>query len=284
MGAGVAECLARAHLQVILVDLTKELLQRADSEIDRSVRFQSLVAGSGQKMPIEEIRPRIRFSCDLSELAGAGFLIENITERWPAKEALYQKLNQICPPHAILAANTSAIPITQIAGAITHPERVIGMHFMNPVALKPTVEVIRGRCTSDDTVACTRALLARMGKEGIVVRDSPGFVTNRVLMLMINEAIFLLDERVASVEDIDRIFRECFGHKMGPLETADLIGLDTILLSIEALWEAFRDSKYRPCPLLRQMVHSHLLGRKSGEGFYQYSDRARAPLEKAAAI
>ena len=155
---------------------------------------------------------------------------------------------------------------------------------MNPVPMKRTVELIRGRYTSDQTIKAACGLLARMGKEGIVVADSPGFVTNRVLMLTINEAIFLFNEGVATAADIDRIFRECFGHKMGPLETADLIGLDTVLLSIEALWDSFRDCKFRPCPLLRRMVHANLLGRKSGEGFYQYCRSPQTPAKRAAVI
>ena len=170
----------------------------------------------------------------------------------------------------MFAANTSAIPITRIASLTRRPARVIGMHFMNPVPLKPVVEVIRGYYTADETVALAQGLLAGMGKEGVVVNDSPGFVSNRVLMLTINEAIFLLHEGVAAAEDVDKIFKGCFGHKMGPLETADLIGLDTILLSIEVLYESFNDSKYRPCPLLKKMVDAGLYGQKSGQGFYTY--------------
>jgi len=152
------------------------------------------------------------------------------------------------------------------------PQKVLGMHFMNPVPLKTTVEVIRGYHTTGETLETAKRLLALMGKQAIVVADSPGFVSNRVLMLTINEAIFLLHERVASAEDIDGIFKNCFGHKMGPLETADLIGLDTILFSIEVLYEEFNDSKFRPCPLLKQMVDAGLHGRKNGRGFYTYNE------------
>jgi 3-hydroxybutyryl-CoA dehydrogenase len=171
----------------------------------------------------------------------------------------------------VLAVNTSAIPITRIAGLTSRPASVIGMHFMNPVPFKPTVEVIRGFHTSEATIAVAKGLLARMNKECVVVNDSPGFVTNRVMMLTVNEAMFLVQEQVAAVPEVDHLFKQCFGHKMGPLETADLIGLDTVLLSIEVLYESLGDSKYRPCPLLRKMVDAGLFGRKNGRGFYEYS-------------
>lgn len=170
----------------------------------------------------------------------------------------------------MLAANTSAISITRIGSATKRPDRVIGMHFMNPVPLKPVVEVIPGHHTSDDTMARAKAVLALLGKEGIVVGDMPGFVSNRVLMLTINEAVFLVQDQVSNPTDIDRLFKTCFGHAMGPLATADLIGLDTILQSLEVLCESFDDSKFRPCPLLKKMVHAGLLGRKSGQGFHDY--------------
>jgi 3-hydroxybutyryl-CoA dehydrogenase len=167
-------------------------------------------------------------------------------------------------------ANTSAIPITRFASVNGRPERVIGMHFMNPVPLMPLVEIIRGVHTSEATIAAAVSLLKQAGRESILVNDSPGFVTNRVMMLMVNEAMFLVQEGVASVEDVDRLFKTCFGHKMGPLETADLIGLDTVLRSIEVIYDELNDSKYRPCPLLKKMVYAGMNGRKSGKGFYDY--------------
>jgi 3-hydroxybutyryl-CoA dehydrogenase len=170
----------------------------------------------------------------------------------------------------VFAANTSAISITRIGSFTGRPDRVLGMHFMNPVPLKPVVEVVRGHHTSQTTLDTAHRLLDQMGKEGIVVEDYPGFVSNRVLMLTINEAIWLVQDRVARAEDVDRIFRTCFGHKMGPLETGDLIGLDTILDTLEVLYESFNDPKFRPCPLLRKMVDAGLHGRKSGSGFYPY--------------
>jgi 3-hydroxybutyryl-CoA dehydrogenase len=186
------------------------------------------------------------------------------------KEAVYRRLDQVCGPDVVFAANTSAVPITEIGSWTRRPDRVLGIHFMNPVLLKPTVEMIRGVHTSATTMVTAQELLTSMGKDWVLVEDSPGFVSNRVLMLAVNEAAYLVHERVASVEDIDKVFTSCFDHKMGMLATADLIGIDTILLSINVLWEQFGDSKYRPCPLLKKMVHAGELGRKSGKGFYTY--------------
>jgi len=196
--------------------------------------------------------------------------VENVVEKWDVKEDVYARIDAICPDRCVFAANTSAISITRIASATQRADKVVGMHFMNPVPMKKTVEVIRGYHSSDATMEIAQQFLTQMGKEGIVVNDSPGFVSNRVLMLTVNEAIFLVQDQVSSAQDIDQIFKSCFGHQMGPLETADLIGLDTILYSIEVLYESFNDSKYRPCPLLKKMVDAGLYGRKSGRGFYTY--------------
>jgi 3-hydroxybutyryl-CoA dehydrogenase len=275
MGAGVAQALAQSGYRVILIDLSAEILGRAREEMKKNIRFQSLFAKGAARQSPDELLARVEFSTDLGALGEADFVVENVTEKWEAKRPVYEQMDAACPEHCVFAANTSAIPITRIASATARPDRVIGIHFMNPVPLKPTVEVIRGFHTSEETVAVTQEFLRGMGKEWVLVADAPGFVSNRVLMLMINEAVYLLHERVAEARDIDRIFKECFGHKMGPLETADLIGLDTILLSIEVLYESFSDSKYRPCPLLRQMVEAGLRGRKSGRGFYDYDPAAR---------
>ena len=186
--------------------------------------------------------------------------------------ALHAELDVVCPPECVFAANTSAIPITRIASATGRPEQVVGIHFMNPVPLVAAVELIPGFHTSPQTVARTRTLLATLGKEVIEVRDSPGFVSNRILMLTVNEAANLVGESVAAVEDVDRVFTACFGHHMGPLATADLIGLDTVLDSIEVLHECFRDGRYRPSVKLRELVDAGLLGRKTGRGFYTYDD------------
>ncbi|MGH2478967.1 MAG: 3-hydroxyacyl-CoA dehydrogenase family protein, partial [Ktedonobacteraceae bacterium] len=199
------------------------------------------------------------------------FVIENATEKWEVKKPIYEQIDLICPREVIFAVNTSAISITRVGSVTKRPDQVIGTHFMNPVPMKNTVEVIRGYHTSTETIATTRDLLASMGKEGIVVNDMPGFVSNRVLMLTVNEAIYLVQDQVATAEDVDRVFKSCFGHPMGPLETADLIGLDTILYSVDVLYESYNDSKYRPCPLLKKMVDAGLYGRKSGQGFYTYN-------------
>lgn len=270
MGVGVAQNLAQAGLRVLLLDTSTEILQRAKKDIIKNLRFSQLFDKMVRREPIENIVERIVFTTDYAAFADADFVIENATEKWEIKKPIYEQLDEICPAHCIFAANTSAISITRIASATHRPSKVIGIHFMNPVPLKNTVEVIRGYHTRDATVATAKDLLTAMGKTCIVVNDMPGFVSNRVLMLMVNEAIFLVQDRVAPASDIDAIFKSCFGHKMGPLETADLIGLDTILYSIEVLYESYNDSKYRPCPLLKKMVDAGLHGCKSGQGFYAY--------------
>lgn len=269
MGTGVAQNLAQSGFRVILLDISEEILKRGREEVIKNLRFQRLFTKAAQE-DINTIVDHITFTTDYAPFRDADFVIENATEKWSIKQGIYERLNEVCPPHCVLAANTSAISITRIASATRQPEKVIGIHFMNPVPLKSTAEVIRGYHTSEETIGTAKELLAAMGKEGIIVNDMPGFVSNRVLMLTINEAIFLVQDQIASAEDIDRIFKSCFGHKMGPLETADLIGLDTILYSIEVLYESYNDSKYRPCPLLKKMVDAGLHGRKSGKGFYAY--------------
>lgn len=270
MGSGVAQELAETGHHTILLDVDESILALARQEIERGLRFQRLFKKRKNDRSPDEALKRVTFTTDYQLLNTADFVIENATENWEIKKAIYAQLDIICPPDCIFVANTSAIPITRIAAVTKRPAQVIGVHFMNPVPLKPVVEMIPGHHTSSQTIDAAKVLLARMGKESIVVNDSPGFVSNRVLMLTINEAIFLLQDRVASVEDIDAVFKLCFGHKMGPLETADLIGLDTILFSIDVLYESFNDSKYRPCPLLKKMVDAGLRGRKSGQGFYSY--------------
>ena len=273
MGIGVAQVLAQADYKVTLVDVSETALARAEQEISQGVRFYHLLRRDQELKPLDAAAAvaRITFTTDMGLMQDADFVIENVTEKWAVKQPVYATLDQVCPPHCLFAANTSAIPITQIAAATQRPSQVLGIHFMNPVPLKDTVELIRGYHTTEETLAVALALLASMGKTGIVVNDSPGFVSNRVLMLTVNEAIFLIHEDVATPENVDQIFTQCFGHKMGPLATADLIGLDTILLSLEVLYEQFSDPKFRPCPLLRQMVNAGLTGRKSGQGFFTYS-------------
>ncbi|MBW4677264.1 MAG: NAD-binding protein [Desmonostoc geniculatum HA4340-LM1] len=270
MGIGVAQNLAQTGHQVILVDISENILDKAKHEIRNNIRFQSFFKKSDNTETLDNVLNRIEFSKNYKILENADFVVENVTEKWDIKKEVYPLLDSICPTDCVFAANTSAIPITRIASVTKRADKVVGIHFMNPVPMKPMVEMIRGYHTSESTIETAKQMLAQMGKECIIVNDSPGFVSNRVLMLTINEAVFLLQDQVATAEDVDKIFKGCFGHKMGPLETADLIGLDTILFSIEVLYENFNDSKYRPCPLLKKMVDAGLHGRKSGKGFYVY--------------
>lgn len=270
MGIGVAQNLAQTGHQVILVDISENILDKAKHEIRNNIRFQGFFKKSDRQKTPDSIIEKIEFSTNYKILENANFVVENVTEKWDIKKQVYSLLDSICPADCVFAANTSAIPITRIASVTKRADKVVGIHFMNPVPMKPMVEMIRGYHTSEATIEIAKKMLTQMGKECIIVNDSPGFVSNRVLMLTINEAVFLLQDQVATAEDVDKIFKGCFGHKMGPLETADLIGLDTILFSIEVLYENFNDSKYRPCPLLKKMVDAGLHGRKSGKGFYVY--------------
>lgn len=270
MGVGVAQNLAQTNHRVVLVDLSDEILERSKKELRNGLRALAMF-NKKAAVDSKEVTARIQFTTDYNQLANVDFVVENVIEKWPIKKDVYAQLDAICRPDVVFAANTSAISITRIGSATKRPAQVVGMHFMNPVPMKPMVEVIRGFHTSDATIDAAKQFLAGMGKDCIVVEDSPGFVSNRVLMLTVNEAVFLVHDKVASAADVDRIFKTCFGHKMGPLETADLIGLDTILYSIEVLYESFNDDKYRPCPLLKKMVDAGLHGRKSGRGFYNYT-------------
>ena len=275
MGVGVAQSLAQTQHQVILVDVSDQILAKAKADIRNNLRLARMLSKSPTQSSaplggVDEILARITFTTDYAGLKDADFVVENVTEKWEVKQPVYAQLDAVCPARCVFAADTSCFPITRLGAATHRPDRVIGMHFMNPVPQKTMVEVIRGYHTSEATIETAKAFLAGMGKECIVVNDAPGFVSNRVLMLTVNEAAYLVHEHVSTPQDIDRLFRECFGHKMGPLETADLIGLDTILYSIEVLHESFNDSKYRPCPLLKQMVDAGQLGRKSGQGFHSY--------------
>ncbi|MFJ8053143.1 3-hydroxyacyl-CoA dehydrogenase family protein [Streptomyces luteogriseus] len=269
MGVGVAQNLAQSGHQVILVDVSQEVLDNARRELRTSLRAFALFNRAAAVDPAA-VMEKIEFTTDYELLAKADFVVENVTEDWAIKEKVYERLDRICRPDVRFAVNTSAISITRVGSVTNRPQNIVGMHFMNPVPMKPMVEVIRGHHTTEETIDTARRFLAGMGKECIVVQDVPGFVSNRVLMLTINEAVFLVQDQVASPADVDRIFKTCFDHKMGPLETADLIGLDTILKSVEVLYESFNDSKYRPAPLLKKMVAAGLLGRKSGEGFFNY--------------
>jgi 3-hydroxybutyryl-CoA dehydrogenase len=269
IGRGVAHSFAAAGFDVALVDVSQSQLDSALAQIAGDLTMFRMY-GAQTADSDEKVLARISVSTDLSRCADADFVVENVTENWHVKRAVYEELERVCRPEVCFGVNTSAIPITRVASVTRRPDQVVGVHFMNPVPLMRTVEVMRGHFTSDRTVEYAMGLLRDLGKVGVVVNDAPGFVTNRVLMLTINEAIYCLHEQVATADQVDQIFRGCFGHKMGPLETADLIGLDTILNSITGMYESFKDSKYRPCPLLQRMVDAGLLGCKSGQGFYTY--------------
>jgi 3-hydroxybutyryl-CoA dehydrogenase len=270
MGRGVAQNLTQSGLKAILIDVSEEILKKAGEEIKQNLRFQVMMKKLDESQTPESILDNIVFTTDFKLLEKCDYVIENVTEKWDIKKDVYAQLETFCPESCIYAVNTSVIPITRIGSVTRRPGQVIGIHFMNPVPMKTMVEVIRGYHTTDETIETTKNLLSRMGKEAVLVNDSPGFVSNRVLMLTINEAIFVVQDQVAPAEDVDKIFKGCFGHKMGPLETGDLIGLDTILYSLEALYDSFNDDKYRPSPLLKKMVDAGLHGRKSGQGFYTY--------------
>ncbi len=270
IGTGVACAVATAGLSTVLFDVSANQLARASTSIRDLLRSLKLLRLGPSTVDPDEVLGRIQFANDISALAPTDFIVENVSEDLSLKLDLYRQLDALMSPSVVLAANTSVMSITRLASVTNHPGRVIGMHFMNPVPLRPMVEVVRGVHTSDATATRAAQFLQRLGKRHVVVHDAPGFVLNRVLMLMINESIFLLHEGTSTARDIDALFKGCCGHATGPLETADLIGLDTILASIQGLYESFADSKFRPCPLLARMVHAGLLGRKSGQGFYSY--------------
>ncbi len=270
MGSGIALVAARSGFEVVLQDLHGERVEKGVAMI------RQFLAGSVAKEKIspkemEATLGRIVISTALEEAAGVDFLIEAATEDLEVKTQIFSALDHAAPPGTILATNTSSLSITEIAAATRRSSEVVGMHFMNPVPAMALVEVVRGLATSEATTATVIEIAQRLGKTPVAVNDSPGFVSNRILMPMINEAIYCLQEGVASAEGIDQVMKLGMNHPMGPLALADLIGLDTCLAIMEVLYRDFADSKYRPCPLLRRMVKAKRLGRKSGRGFYDYS-------------
>lgn len=269
MGNGIVQVAAMSGLDVVMNDIADEFVQKGlatiTKNLDRSV--------SKEKMTQEErdaVLGRIKTSVDIKDMASADFVVEAATEREDLKFKIFRDLDETCRPEAILATNTSSIPIGRIAAQTKRPEKVIGMHFMNPVPVMKLIEVIRGIATSDETFNVTWELSEKFGKTPAQSSDYPGFIANRIGMPMINEAIYCLYHGVGSKEDIDTVMKLGFNHPMGPLALADLIGLDTCLAIMETLYEGFKDSKYRPCPLLRKYVEAGWLGRKTGRGFYEY--------------
>jgi len=269
MGNGIAQVAARAGYDVVLRDVEERFLERALTAISKSLQ-RDVDKDRLQETEKQSIIKRISPTTDLEALREASFVIEAITEDLEIKSEVFKLLDKLVPAQAILASNTSSISITRLGAVTGRPDKVIGMHFMNPVPVMKLVEVIRGLATSTETYQRVRDLAEQMGKTALDCQDSPGFISNRVLMPMINEAVFTLHEGVATRESIDGIMKLGMNHPMGPLELADFIGLDVCLAIMNVLYEGFGDSKYRPCPLLKRYVAAGWLGRKTGRGFYEY--------------
>jgi 3-hydroxybutyryl-CoA dehydrogenase len=269
MGAGIAQVAARAGYDVVMRDVAEEFLARGMTAIDKSLQRDV----QKDRLSTEEkgaILARIKTTTELDAFGDAFIVVEAATEDLKIKSEIFKSLDKGTKPGAILASNTSSISITKLGAVTRRPDKVIGMHFMNPVPVMKLVEVIRGAATSDATYESTRALADRLGKMPLQCQDSPGFVSNRVLLPMINEAIFALYEGVATREGIDGIMKLGMNHPMGPLALADFIGLDVCLAIMNVLYDGFNDSKYRPCPLLKRYVDAGWLGKKTGRGFYEY--------------
>ncbi|MCX8116495.1 MAG: 3-hydroxybutyryl-CoA dehydrogenase [Desulfobacterota bacterium] len=271
MGSGIAQVCAEAGFEVSMRDIEARFVQKGLEQIRKNLeRAQS--KGKMTTGQAEALLSRINGTLDLVEaVKRAEVVIEAVVENMDLKKEVYKELDQLCAQETILASNTSGLSITEIASVTRRPEKVIGMHFFNPVPAMKLVEIIKGQATSEETYQVIKSLAERLGKTPILVNEAPGFVVNRIFVPMINEAIFVLQEGIASAEDIDRAMVLGVNHPMGPLALADLIGLDTLLMVQENLYQELGDSKYRPCPLLRKMVRAGLLGRKTGRGFYNYT-------------
>ncbi len=269
MGGGIAQVAAQAGLQVVLNDIDMTLIDKRVAFIDKTLA-RNVEKGRITAEEKQAVLARLVPSTDLQDAAGVDFVVEAASENMDIKAKIFRRLDDVARPGVILATNTSSLPITEIAAVTRRPESVIGMHFMNPVPVMTLVEIIRGIATSDAVYQVVEELARTMGKTPVEVNDYPGFISNRVLMPMINEAIYCVYEGVAEPEAIDQVMKLGMNHPMGPLTLADFIGLDTCLAIMEVLYEGFADSKYRPCPLLRKMVKAGWLGKKSGKGFYAY--------------
>jgi 3-hydroxybutyryl-CoA dehydrogenase len=269
MGHGIAQVAATSGLRVIMSDMTEEFVQKGLARIRKNLD-RSVERGKMTPKDLEETLARISTTPRIEEMRETDLVVEAATENEPLKLGIFKNLDEACHEKTVLATNTSSISITKIASATQRPDRVIGMHFMNPVPVMKLVEIIRGLATSDDTFETVKDLGEKMGKTPVEANDFPGFISNRILMPMINEAIYALFEGVGTVEAIDSVMKLGMNHPMGPLALADLIGLDTCLAIMEVLYRGFGDSKYRPCPLLKKYVDAGFLGRKASRGFYTY--------------
>lgn len=272
MGAGIAQVAAQAGYQVVMRDIEDRFVEKGLASIKKGIG-RLVEKGKMAQDEADAILSRIKGTTDLNDLKEADYVCEAIIEQLEAKQELYRQLDGICRPEVIFASNTSGLSITAMAAATQRPDKVVGMHFFNPVPLMKLVELIKGADTSEETFATARELAIKWGKEPITVNEAPLFAVNRILCPMINEAIFVLQEGIASAEDIDKGLKLGASHPIGPLALADLIGLDTLLFVIETLYRETGDSKYRPAPLLRKMVRAGRLGRKTGRGFYDYTQK-----------
>ena len=269
MGGGIAQIMAAAGQKTYLNDVNNEIITKRLDFIHKLLE-KDVSKGKITQEQKESTMANLIPSTNLKDASDCDLVVEAIVENMKVKGSVFQTLDETCKPSCILATNTSSLPITEIAAYTKRPEQVIGMHFMNPVPVMKLVEIIRGLATSDETYAAVRDMSVKLNKTPVEVRDVPGFISNRVLQMMINEAIYCLYEGVASPADIDTVMKLGMNHPMGPLQLADFIGLDTVLAIMETLYEGYADSKYRPCPLLRQYVKAGWLGKKSGRGFYKY--------------
>lgn len=269
MGAGIAQVFAASGYQVSLYDVGQKNTQKGIEGIDKRLKKQ-VGKGSLSAKEYEEIMERLHLANEITAAQKADLIVEAVVEKMEVKQAIFAELDSLAPSHTVLATNTSSLPITEIAAVTTRPEKVIGMHFMNPVPVMKLVEIIRGLATTDEVYQAVYETTKKLNKTPVEVHDFPGFVSNRILMPMINEAVFTLYEGVANEEDIDQVMKLGMNHPMGPLTLADFIGLDTCLFIMETLHKGFGDDKYRPCPLLRKYVKAGWLGRKTGKGFFTY--------------
>lgn len=269
MGAGIAQVFAASGYQVSLYDVDQRNTQKGIEGIDKRLKKQ-VGKGSLSAEEYEGIMERLHLANEITAAQKADLIVEAVVEKMEVKQAILAELDSLAPSHTILATNTSSLPITEIAAVTTRPEKVIGMHFMNPVPVMKLVEIIRGLATADEVYQAVYETTKKLTKTPVEVHDFPGFVSNRILMPMINEAVFTLYEGVANEEDIDQVMKLGMNHPMGPLTLADFIGLDTCLFIMETLHKGFGDDKYRPCPLLRKYVKAGWLGRKTGKGFFTY--------------